>query len=133
LEVALAKIQIEISPGELIDKLTILEIKLERIADPAKLANVRREFEPLQDTVSRNFSEKAELVPLIKELKRINLVLWDVEDDIRACERVSDFGEKFVRLARSVYRTNDERAAVKNRINMLLNSELFEEKSYAKY
>lgn len=129
----MAKIQIEISPGELIDKLTILEIKLERIADPAKLANVRREFEPLQEIVSRNFAEKVELVPLIKELKRINLVLWDVEDDIRACERVCDFGEKFVQLARSVYRTNDERATVKNRINTILNSDLFEEKSYAKY
>ncbi|WP_422033502.1 DUF6165 family protein [Reyranella sp.] len=128
-----SKILVEISPGELIDKLTILEIKLDRIGDAAKLANVRREYEPLKETLRKGYPETTELAALTTELKRINQALWDIEDDIRDCERASDFGDLFIKLARSVYRTNDERAAVKHRINTLLGSAIIEEKSYAKY
>jgi len=127
------KVMVEISPGELIDKLTILEIKLDRIADGAKLANVRREYEPLKEKLRQSFPETGELAALTDELKRINLTLWDIEDDIRECERQGDFGDKFVGLARSVYRTNDTRAAVKYSINKLLGSEIIEEKNYAQY
>lgn len=128
-----AKVLVEISPGELIDKLTILEIKLDRIADPTKVANVRHEYEPLKEMLRKSFPETPELSALIVELKQINLALWDIEDDIRERERESDFGEDFVRLARAVYRTNDKRAAVKHRINTLLGSAIIEEKSYAAY
>ena len=127
------KVLVEISPGELIDKLTILEIKLERISDPTKLTNVRREYEPLKEMLRQSFPETPELAALIDDLKQINLALWDIEDDIRELERANDFGEDFVRLARSVYRTNDRRAAVKHRINKLLDSAIIEEKSYAAY
>jgi hypothetical protein len=128
-----AKVLVEISPGELIDKLTILEIKLDRIADAEKLANVRREFGPLNEKLQQSYSKTGELTALTDELKQINLALWDIEDDIRECERVGDFGEKFIALARSVYRTNDKRAAVKYKINKLLGSEIIEEKNYAQY
>lgn len=127
------KVLVEISPGELIDKLTILEIKLDRIADAEKLANVRREFGPLKEKLQQSFPNTAELTALTDELKQINLALWEIEDDIRECERLGDFGEKFITLARSVYRTNDKRAAVKYSINKLLGSEIIEEKNYAQY
>lgn len=127
------KVLVEISPGELIDKLTILEIKLDRITDAEKLANVRREFGPLKEKLHQSFPNTGELTALTDELKQINLALWNIEDDIRDCERLGDFGEKFVTLARSVYRTNDKRAAVKYKINKLLGSEIIEEKNYAQY
>ena len=126
-------IQVEISAGELIDKLTILEIKLERLSDPAQLANVRREHEPLRETLRQNFADTPELAALMIELRRTNTALWDIEDDIRRHERNGDFGESFVALARSVYRTNDLRAAIKRRINQLLDSAIVEEKGYAEY
>jgi hypothetical protein len=126
-------ILIEISPGELIDRLTILEIKLDNISDPAKLANVRREYESLKASSRSNILETPEIARLTADLKVVNSELWKIEDDIRCHERSSDFGESFVKLARSVYRTNDKRAALKRRINDLLDSAVVEEKSYADY
>jgi hypothetical protein len=126
-------ILLEVSPGELIDKMTILEIKLAHLASPDQLANVRREY----DLVRRTFSECVERTPalgdLIGELKAANLALWEIEDTIRDHERNKDFGETFVQLARSVYRTNDQRSTIKRRINRLLDSTLVEEKSYHAY
>ena len=129
----MTEIQVPISPGELIDKITILEIKSERIADPAKLDNVRRELAGLSAILDPMLAEYADLAPLKSALRAINETLWRVEDDIRDCERVKDFGPRFVELARSVYRTNDRRAATKRKVDELLGSELVEEKSYQAY
>ena len=126
-------LQVEVSPGELIDKITILEIKAERIADPDKLTNVHRELRSLTATREKALDTSPELDEFTAELRRINERLWQIEDDIRDCERNGDFGERFVELARAVYRTNDRRAAAKRRINELLGSELVEEKDYAAY
>lgn len=127
------KILIEIAPGELIDKITILKIKTERMTDPAKLENVRIELEELEKAFNDGISPSAELDRLTGELKAANEALWVIEDDIRDCERDQDFGETFVKLARSVYVTNDRRAARKKDINELLGSRIVEEKSYADY
>ncbi len=124
---------VEVAPGELIDKITILEIKARRIADAAKLANVRAELEALTAARDRSLPRSAELDRLGEELRAVNEVLWDVEDQVRACEREQDFGERFVELARSVYHNNDRRAALKRQVNELLGSRLVEEKSYAPY
>jgi hypothetical protein len=126
-------ISIEIAPGELIDKITILEIKLERIKDADKLANVRLEWETLVKGRDAAIEETPELDRLSAELKAANEALWDIEDDIRDCERDKNFGDVFVELARSVYITNDKRAALKRQINELLGSSLIEEKSYSAY
>src|SRR6267143_46990 len=96
-------ISIEISAGELVDKITILVIKLERMSDPAKLSNVRKEYEMLMDVYHNEIDESRELIVLTDRLKEINAALWDIEDEIRDFERKKDFGEKFVELARSVY------------------------------
>jgi hypothetical protein len=126
-------IEIAVGPGELIDKITILEIKAARIADPGKLANVRTELDLLAGTRDRALSPSAELARLTDDLRRINEALWDIEDEIRGCERAHDFGPRFVALARAVYRRNDDRAAVKRQINELFASTIVEEKSYAAY
>jgi len=126
-------VMIAISPGELIDKITILEIKIARIADPAKLANVRHEYDTLQKMSREQIAPSDRLAALTAELKAINTELWDIEDNIRDLERAKDFGAEFIRLARAVYQTNDRRAATKRVINELLNSDLVEEKSYAAY
>ncbi|WP_445681080.1 DUF6165 family protein [Radicibacter daui] len=128
-----AQIMIEVAPGELIDKITILEIKLENMTDTAKLANVRHELDVLAAARDAAISASDDLDYLTGELKRVNLSLWQIEDDIRDCERANDFGEAFVELARAVYKTNDLRAALKRKINELLDSPIFEEKSYAPY
>lgn len=128
-----ASILVEVPAGELIDKITILEIKAERIADAAKLANVRAELETLRKTRDGAIGPSAELDGLAAKLKAVNEKLWVVEDEIRDCERAKDFGAKFVELARAVYVTNDERANLKRDINQLLGSRLQEEKSYAPY
>lgn len=125
-------IMVPVSPGELIDKLTILTLKAERIADPAKRANVAHELAMLQG-VAENLPARADLASLREELQAINTELWETEDAIRACEGAGDFGERFVELARSVYRLNDRRAEVKKRINLVLGSEIVEEKSYTDY
>jgi hypothetical protein len=126
-------ITVEIAPGELVDKITILEIKLERMTDPAKLANVRIEYDILMAVLKREVKDSPALAALAGKLKEINGRLWTIEDDIRDLERAKDFGAGFVALARSVYRTNDERAATKREVNALLNSVIVEEKSYAAY
>ena len=127
------KLMVEVSPGELIDKITILKIKLENINNGAKLANIRREYEILMDTFRSQVEETEDLRALIDELRAINQKIWDIEDEIRDLERAKDFGDQFVAVARSVYRSNDRRAAAKRKINELLNSVIIEEKSYTDY
>jgi nuclear transport factor 2 (NTF2) superfamily protein len=122
-----------ISHGELIDKITILEIKSEQIADPAKLANVRKELD-LLDAVWRN--DAAAAVDIAAErtrLKAVNQALWDIEDRIRLKEKAQAFDAEFIELARAVYFQNDDRAAIKREINLKLGSQLIEEKSYQNY
>ena len=126
-------ISVTVSVGELIDKITILEIKAARLNDPAQLSNVTSELKSLVAARDAAFSPSAELTELSQALKRINERLWRVEDDIRDRERAKDFGPLFIELARSVYVRNDERAALKRRINDFLGSRIVEEKSYAPY
>ena len=126
-------ILVETAPGELIDKITILEIKTERMTDADKLKNVRIELETLNTARHEALPAGPELDRLTAVLKHVNEALWDIEDRIRDCERNQDFGSQFIELARSVYRSNDQRAALKRQINALLGSKLVEEKSYAKY
>lgn len=128
-----ATITVEIAPGELIDKITILEIKSARMTDAAKVDNVRIELSTLENARDSAISASSELTDLTAQLKAINEALWEIEDDIRDCERDKDFGQKFVDLARSVYKSNDKRAALKRDINVLLGSRLVEEKSYSDY
>ena len=122
-----------VSWGELLDKITILDIKAERIADADKLANVRREREALVAVAAQADTARPEVAALIDDLRAVNTTLWEVEDEIRDCERAKDFGPRFVELARQVYHTNDRRAALKRDLNQLLGSELVEEKSYQVY
>ena len=124
---------VEISAGELIDKITILEIKLANIEDPAKRANIRHEYEQLSATAAQALPQSAALQELTIALRQVNAELWQVEDDIRDKERAQSFDSAFIALARSVYRTNDRRAALKREINALLQSDIVEEKSYAAY
>jgi hypothetical protein len=126
-------IQVPLAPGELVDKITILEIKTERIEDQAKLANVGRELEILREVHDRHGVGVDETIRLGKELKRVNEALWDLEDQIRDFERADDFGSGFIDVARKIYRTTDERAALKRAINLHLGSKIVEEKSYAAY
>lgn len=124
-------IAVNVSPGELIDKLTILELKLSRIVDPAKLANVRREHELLKRTADLHIATTARLAELRSELYEANTTIWDVEDQLRDHERRQDFGEAFVSAARRAYQANDQRSLIKRRINELLGSALIEEKSHS--
>ncbi len=119
--------------AELIDKLTILQIKAERIEDPKKLANVRIALQHLSRIRDEALSRSDELTRLEERLKAFNEKLWDIEGEIRNCEAAKDFGPRFIELARSVYQTNDKRAAVKNQIDELFGSTITEEKSYANY
>lgn len=127
------KIMVEIAPGELVDKMTILEIKLERLVDPQKLSNVRLEYEGLSAVCEQSLVPSELLSQLTSQLKDVNSRLWQIEDDIRELERKKSFGSDFVELARSVYRANDERSVIKRRINEMLDSKIIEEKSYAAY
>ncbi len=126
-------VTVDVSVGELIDKITILEIKAARLGDPAQLSNVKNELKSLVAARDAALPPSAELTELSLLLKRINERLWCIEDDIRDRERAKDFGPRFIELARSVYVCNDERAALKRRINELLGSRIVEEKSYAPY
>ena len=121
------------SPGDFLDKLTILEIKAERISDPAKLENVRRELGLLRATWNDSPLAAREVSVLVAELKAVNLALWEIEDRIRGKEAARAFDAEFVEFARSVYRTNDRRAALKRELNLALGSEIIEEKSYSDY
>lgn len=125
-------LMVEVSAGELIDKITILEIKLANIEDAAKRANVRHEYERLSATAA-TLPQSSALKALTDALKEVNEALWQIEDDIRDKERAQSFDAEFIALARSVYRTNDRRAGLKREINALLQSEIVEEKSYAAY
>ena len=127
------QINVPISPGELVDKITILEIKKEFIDDINKLKNINNEYELLMQIYSNDVSKTDGVDSLKSKLKNINLSLWKIEDDIRDCERDKIFKERFVQLARDVYFTNDKRSKVKLEINLLLNSSLVEEKSYKDY
>jgi hypothetical protein len=125
-----AEIVIPVSIGELIDKITILRIKSQRMGDSQQLANVRRELTALQAVSERISCDATVLAQYTDELTRVNEALWDVEDAIRDCEANSDFGDRFVALARAVYQHNDERARVKKAINIAAGSRYVEEKSY---
>ena len=127
------QINVPISPGELVDKITILEIKKEFIDDINKLKNIKHEYDLLMQIYSNDVSKTEGVDSLKSKLKNINLSLWKIEDDIRDCERDKIFNERFVQLARDVYFTNDKRSKVKLEINLLLNSSLVEEKSYKDY
>lgn len=120
---------VPVSAGELVDKITILEIKQERIGDEIKRANVARELALLTD-VLKSLPPSSALEELTKKLKSVNQQLWDIEDEIRRCERAADFGSQFIKLARSVYQFNDRRSEIKRQINELLRSAIVEEKWY---
>ena len=122
-----------ISAGELIDKITILRVKAQRIGDPAKAANVRKELALLEATAAAELAASAQLDALTADLQAVNAALWDIEDGKRDCERRQDFGPAFVALARRVYIDNDRRAALKRAINDAAGSEIVEEKSYQPY
>lgn len=124
---------VPLSWGELFDKITILEIKAEKLTAQAALANVRRELELLSAVADGQLSPGSRLAGLTDELRAVNRALWTIEDDIREKEARQEFDDAFIALARSVYRRNDERAAIKRRINDLLGSEIVEEKSYRDY
>ena len=127
------EIKVPISPGELLDKVTILRIKSQRMADPSKLKNVRLELASLEEIWRNSPYGRADVTADVEALQKVNESLWVIEDDIREQERRQDFGAEFVRLARAVYFENDERAAIKRRINLNLGSSIVEEKSYAEY
>lgn len=127
--------KIEVSNGEILDKHTILKIKLEKITDAAKVANLNKEWmilTPIVQEIVGNCKDP-EIHNAYREMYEVNLKLWNIEDEIRDCERANDFGDEFIRLARAVYWTNDDRNLVKKKIDALTGSNLTEEKSYADY
>ena len=129
----MSEILVPVSFGELLDKIAILQIKSERMADATKVANVRKELEALSTTWLGHPAAQQQIPELRADLKAVNERLWDIEDDIRACEQKQDFGAEFIRLARAVYFENDERARIKKSINLALGSAYVEEKSYQDY
>ena len=130
---ALKSILVEVAPGEMIDKITILAIKSERMAGTEKLANVRHELDILSSMRDKEIPSSPELEDLTAKLKAVNEALWKIEDDIRDCEAAKDYSQTFIDLARAVYITNDQRAKLKRDINVLLGSNIIEEKSYKPY
>ena len=124
------KILTEISAGELLDKITILEIKLNYIKDKDKLIEINKEYKSLEETKKLNIVNNANLQKLISQLSEVNLELWNIEEKKRECEKNSDFGDNFIQLARNVYINNDKRAKIKLNINKLLGSNIKEVKSY---
>ena len=127
------KILAEISSGELLDKISILEIKLDKIKDKESLIEINKEYESLNKTKNSNFNLTKDLKNLINQLKEINIKLWIIEDEKRICEKNKDFGKKFIDLSRNVYINNDKRAEIKSEINRLLGSNIKEVKKYASY
>ena len=127
------KILTEISAGELLDKMTILEIKLDKVRDKENLLEVSKEYESLKETKKSNIKLTKDLENLIIQLKEINLKLWDFEDKTRICEKNKDFGQTFINLSRSVYLNNDKRANIKSKINKMLGSNIKEIKQYVNY
>jgi hypothetical protein len=129
----MSDIKVPISPGELLDKITILRIKSQRMSDPAKVSNVRLELHALEQTWSASDYARIDIQADVSALLAVNERLWVIEDDIRDKERAQSFDAEFIRLARAVYFENDERAAIKRRINTTLGSSIVEEKSYRDY
>jgi hypothetical protein len=127
------KVSVPISLGELLDKISILEIKNKKILNESKILNIKKELNSLNKVLDELNINLSESNMLYNKLYKINLTLWEVEDSIRVLEKNEDFGEKFIELARAVYKTNDQRFEVKNDINKLFNSEYVEEKSYEDY
>ena len=127
------KILTEISAGELLDKISILEIKLVKINDKKSLLEINKEYNSLKETQNSNIKLTKNVENLIKELKEVNLKLWDIEDNKRICEKNKDFGKVFVDLSRNVYLNNDKRAQIKSEINKLLGSNIKEVKQYVNY
>ncbi len=127
-------VTIPISPGELFDKLSILDIKLAKLTDQTQLEHVRHELKMLEEASTRSITTvPKKLVILIQKLRTVNLKLWQIEDEIRECEQKGDFGQKFIDLARAVYHSNDLRSDIKRQVNRLLNSSIIEEKLYTEY
>jgi len=124
------KILTEISAGELLDKISILEIKLDNIKDKDKLIEIKKEYKSLEETKKSNIEISENLEKLVNQLKEINLKLWNIEEQKRLCEKNSDFGNNFIQLSRNVYLNNDKRAKIKSDINKLLGSNIKEVKSY---
>lgn len=124
--------KVEISDGELLDKISILQIKLERISDENKLVNIRTEYEALTE-VGAKLLQDGQVFDLYNKVKEVNEILWDLEDDIRMKEKTKTFDQEFIHLAREIYKTNDRRAEVKKEINLLTGSLFVEEKSYEQY
>ena len=127
------KILVEVSAGELLDKLTILEIKQEKIKDPEKLKFINDEYSALKDQLNKSVKSDPKLDELFNSLKKVNEKLWVIEDDKRLCEKNSDFGEKFVKLSRDIHFLNDDRAKIKLEINNHTGSKIKEIKEYTKY
>ena len=127
------KILTEISAGELLDKISILEIKLVKINDKESLLEINKEYNSLKETQNSNIKLTKNVENLINELKEVNLKLWDIEDNKRICEKNKDFGKVFVDLSRNVYLNNDKRAQIKSEINKLLGSNIKEVKQYVNY
>ncbi len=132
-QTAANEIKVPVSPGELLDKISILRIKSQRMSDPGKLANVRLELDALQETWANSAYAAVDIGADVTALMTVNERLWTIEDDIRDKERAQAFDAEFIRLARAVYVENDERAAIKRRINLTLGSTIVEEKSYRSY
>ena len=126
-------IHVPVSPGEVLDKITILEIKSERMSDPQKVTNVRIELDLLRNTWPPVITQDDTTGDVHAQLKEINEALWEIEDDIRDKERAKEFDERFIELARAVYFTNDRRSEVKKKLNLHLGSQIIEEKSYQDY
>ena len=122
--------KIEVANGEIVDRVSILEIKLNKIKDQSKIINIQKEYDLLKEVMKNIISTSDELY---QALYSINEKLWEIEDEIRLCEKNKDFGDKFIRLARAVYKTNDERSKVKRQINLKTGSELIDEKQYTNY
>ena len=127
------KIHAEISTGELLDKLSILEIRLDKIKDKNSLVEINKEYEILKNLKNSNTESSEKIEHLFNEIKKVNLNLWNIEDEIRVCEKNKDFGQTFIEFARSVYFNNDKRSKIKSEINKLSNSNIREIKQYSDY
>ena len=127
------KILSEISAGELLDKITILEIKLEKVIDKNSRDEVRKEYKILKEIKNSSIKLEDDIKDLFKSIKEVNLNLWEVEDNLRICEKNKDFGKKFIELARKVYLNNDKRSKIKSKINKILGSNIKEIKQYVNY
>ena len=129
----MSKILTEISAGELLDKLSILEIKLNKIKNPALLQEIKKDYNIINEAKNKNINSSNEINILYTDLKKINEQLWEIEDKVRLCEKNSDFKDKFIQLARDVYLKNDKRSKIKLEINKILGSNIQEVKQYTQY